>query len=1367
MDNLSKKILTKLKSNTYNSVYLNTLAKLPIVVTGEGIFINSIEVIGDVFSINNKTKEQYIQELQLLVHETLEKDINPDSVEYLIHEIVEMLNKRCRIYSVDKFHYDDTWYTYRYSVDYPEETFGILKVDNLPFKSLYNLKNKKSFICRMDQLMFNNLMQPFMLFVNRKFVNWNDIDIVFDCDESYLLLHGDKYNRYNLSLSEFFMVILPFKCEFVGEESDSVWNKNFEMLVSYMQDSLTVNTDGNIEIQVPTMYSIYKKRGMVYNVGSWLYSQYRMNHLGLLSNDRIDKIKKIILNKYTYDDAGNLLTTYSTKFNALDKDNYDQATYDSICHCSKKFINDNAIFKFNSDGLMDTNGTNFIANLDESLTIITESSSSSNIVMDESSLSSTLFRNSYMVFKSGLFYPECDINIISKNISTIKNTTGEKYIVKICVPDMIEPMCHIYDNFNHKYVTSNIMQYAKSNSANESLIKLINSYETYLNFQYTDKSTYANNYSQAFNAVMDYNPLLFNDLTETTIKSISITGDYANSLIYQNSRDKSKGINIPRLRYKDHETYIIIFLNGELISNYSDMMVASNYFYLPVSSNFANGDTIELLYFTYCDNNEIQFTITDNMLAKLKSYNSDPSFVKSELFSEYINKDDIKIFAKYPEEIMVYKELIEERNDIAFNISYRDSSGNLLVFKDVVNNKNNKLTAVSSRKFIYERLYVDQTSYRIKLGERFRYCDNQKQYLLFINGRRMEDETFLITVPKYSRPFWGIYIYLTKYVKSGDRIEVFYVPEELYNMNTDETPATFGANGYIETNKTNLSVPYDKDFYLFFINGKKIPASDLISIDSHTLRVAHDTKSLLRFNVNKSYRSTHSSITSYMKGGTLSKYDSLIQYIKSNSDYGYDELDRLFATSIKMSNTEEDKIKCNVGKIAIINEIVRDFWVTGGYEYNEKPFVYDYELDEIITTDKRGNYILPALDANQYINIVKNYIHLLHLNINKPSNIFEIGSTVYGLMFQWAFSTPIGEATIDIVSQYVNGEKLVASARSYIYPSTLSEDHKFYFQFNTMQSTIDETVEIKFYNGIYYGSIDEDMLQHYVRHTYAYVDEICAVIPKNKIIPSYKNQLADDEEISSILKDNDIITHLSIKDELFYKNTKDFEWPDGVVDIYDEELYAICIDGRILKNFKAVNTYTGLSEYVDERDLPDLMTNLNKSLQNTVTLDFSKYKIGSNKYFVYAAPKRLAYDENGKRIVKFTMPDLSDPDLIAYGHDDHTTPIYTDGEFDSQNCLNKLDKCYMIYLGEFDYTNDSGYTEPYVVWRSNGFFTRKYDDYEFDLKVTTNEDFVDVEEIPTIIDSTTETKSFRAVNTASSSGSTVNDNVVFVDALLL
>ena len=1431
MDELSRKLVSMLKSNAYDPVYVNTLAKLPIVVTKKRTF-NDIN--GDVYPVDNNTQEEYKDCVDLIYHKIVSEGNITDIIAYLrvvmreitgdtfpidldsgreyldgVHPIIHDVSQtdkieddlvflrtilnwwvrnKCRITNVKKFHYDDTWYSYRYSIDNPEETFGILEVSNLPFRPLTKLMNKKSFICRMDQLMFNGIMQPFMLFIDRKFVNWNDIDVVFDCDDTYLLLHGDKYNYHALENVEVSIVILPFKVEYVGEESDDIWNKNYNMLLNFLQDSIRMNDNGKIEIDVPDMYSVYKKRGMVYNVGAWMYTQVYMNYLGLLSAERVNKLKRMILTRIIYDDSGNILSTYNTKFNALDRDSYDRETYNMICHCNYEYLKEHAIFRFNNDGVLDMeNGNNIISNLDESMTVVIEKHSEPEIILNYSNFDETLFRENFIVFRSGLLTSDCRMSNNGFNIFSINNGAEHSYTTVAFKPSMIETVLKHSDNFiNKDYLISKALDYVKSDDKDSEIGKLLSLATENLNYVYFDNLLYEENFNRGLKTIMHFNPLLLNDLTKTTIKSTVIYGKEANeSLTFALGTENRKGLKIPRYKYNDHETYVIVFLNGELIENYSEMYASSNYFFLPVDKEFANGDVIEFLFFTYCDNNEIHFNITDNMISKLKD-SKDLEFLISDLFKEYIRSEDIKIFAKRPEEIMIYKDLIEDTDDIAFNISYRrTTNGSLLVFKDAIKNKNNELTAVSSRKFIYERLYVDQKAYRIKLGQRFRYCDNQKQYLLFINGRRMEDDAFFITIPKYSRPFWGIYLYTRRFINPEDRVEIFYVPEELYNINTDETPVTFGANGYIETEKNYLSVPYNDDFYLYFVNGKKIPGNDIIPIDSHTVRVKSDTKSLFKLNINPVYRSTDSAITRYMKGNNLSKYDQLIQYIKDT--FGYSELDTLFDTYVQMSDIEDDLIWHDVNHIAIINEIIRDFWVTSGYRYNEKPFVYDYALDEIIAKDG-DNYILPVLDANQYINILKNDIRLLYFNMNKDTNTFEIGSSVNNLQFDWEFTNPIGNATITLVSQYMNDVKIDNNIRTYVHKEPISKNTSLYFKFNTMQSTIDKQIDIRFCNGIYYGTIDEDLLQHYNR-TNISLNELFAVVSKDKLIPSSAELKIKNEFIDVIKKDNYIIYNISI---LKY-------FPAELID-FEGDLIAIYEDGRMYKNIIIAEDYSisggvlltedeaakvrefiikssTLNENYDKNDLNRLMSNLNRVYQDSLTLDFETYKIGSNNYFVYACPKRLAYDENGRRLVHFTMPDINDPDVIEYGKDNHTTPIYTNGEFDKyNNRLIKLDRCEMEFMDEFEYTNPSGYTETYVMWKTNGFFTRKYDDYEFKMSIKSEEDFVDIEGIKTEFTdaepfvnnaySMENTESVRIVNTASPTGSDVNETIIFIDNIV-
>ena len=589
MIELSKKIVSMLKSNARDTVYINTLAKLPIVVTREGTFLSNgngetEQVNGDTYPINLDTGEEYTEGSNFIIHDILQTNNVADRLAYLrlisefdniinaysidgdtfpidldsgreyldgVHAIIHDISqtnevsdnvvylrtllmwwlwRKCRIVNVKKFHYDDTWYSHIYSVDYPEETFGILEVANLPFRPLTKLMNKKSFICRMDQLMFNGIMQPFMLFINNKFVNWNAIDVVFDCDDTYLLLHGKDYNYYNLKSVKISMVILPFKTEYVGTEPDDIWNKNYDMLRNFLQDSLHMNENDKIEIEVPTMYSIYKKRGMVYNVGAWMYTQVYMDYLGLLSSDRTSKLKRMILTRITYDESGNVLSTYNTKFNALDKDSYDIKTYNEICHCNLDYLKEHAMFKFNDSGILDfENGNNILANLDESMTVVIEQHSDPNIILDHSNFNETLFRESFLVFKSGLFDPECIINSHGLNIFNINNPYAVKYTTIAFKPAMIETIVTHSDNFiNRDYLINKTLNYVESNNKDSDIGKMLFLANEKLNYVYFDNLLYEENFNQGFRNIIHYNPLLLNDLTTTTIKSTVVYGKKAN-----------------------------------------------------------------------------------------------------------------------------------------------------------------------------------------------------------------------------------------------------------------------------------------------------------------------------------------------------------------------------------------------------------------------------------------------------------------------------------------------------------------------------------------------------------------------------------------------------------------------------------------------------------------------------------------------------------------------------------------------------------------------------------------------------------------------------------------------------------------------
>ena len=143
----------------------------------------------------------------------------------------------------------------------------------MPFNSFEGRRNKKSFVCSLQDLIYHEYCEPFMVFVGGRFINWNCIDVVFDCDDTYLLLYGVENNWYNLMAaaaddSEYGSIsiaILPFKVDFLGVEPDMHFDMMYEITKLYLQDSLRV-INGRPIITTPAVHDVYECRKMVYPV---------------------------------------------------------------------------------------------------------------------------------------------------------------------------------------------------------------------------------------------------------------------------------------------------------------------------------------------------------------------------------------------------------------------------------------------------------------------------------------------------------------------------------------------------------------------------------------------------------------------------------------------------------------------------------------------------------------------------------------------------------------------------------------------------------------------------------------------------------------------------------------------------------------------------------------------------------------------------------------------------------------------------------------------------------------------------------------------------------------------------------------------
>lgn len=1100
-----------------------------------------------------------------------------------------------RIFKTKQYHYIDKWFVYAASVDEPEKTFSVIQIDNLPYKNIGLKESRKSFCYPLSKMVYDNNIMPILLFINNKFVPWDCIEVIHDFSNSYFKVYGERFN-YNY-IKDIKMYTLPYNISYLGLESDYLFDCNFEAIHAYINENSKINDKLEIFANLPLLNTEYYYKNHIYSIGYWMYRQIILKEMNLLPKYRVEKLRAISIASNVLDQNGNPEKTITTTINVFDRDSYDEVQKQIF----SKSMGGSKILSFNEDGRLVDDGMFNLYLVDENeISIDAKSFDGNEYYGINEEFHNVLNRNNFIVFEDGELCNDCVLNIGVNNsyyINTNKESTKCNVFifynkdVEDCImhKDMFIDKQYLYSVTDDKFKNVSNLGY-EDNVCNT------------LDFEIKSTRLYEDNFTDALEKTIAFNPILLDDIYDRNLYCKTMTGEELNELFV--TFNKMEGIKIPRMGYDDHETYCIIMKNGELIPEYHNIIVTHNYLFLPLENKFNPTDRVEFVYFINVNNNEIEFTYNSEEFNKIYQ---DPS--KNRKFANLIDIDDLKLFSTDVKDLLVYPDT-EITDNISFPVYKRNEDHQLELIDDSLIGK--KMTAVSSRKFIYQRLFVDQKAYRIRLSNHFRYCDNQRQYFFFINGRKVDNASFLITIPKVSRPFDAMYIYTSIFVYPDDRIDLFYLPNEYYDINYNNQ-FTINENGYIETKSKLLDFPLTLDNYLFFINGKKINQNDIINVSVDTVRLSVDQHSMNRLQIVPINTNYIKEVSDFIRNSE-SDYESLINYIKNDDSLGYDELDRLFKSYIKLSNIEE-LVRPQVGKIGIINEIVRDFWVTLGYDYNTKPFVYDYELDDFITMDDNGNYIIPAMDALPEININKDDLHTLYFQFMEDMpDYFEYGYTIDNPLLIWEYNDI---EKPDIEYQKINGENIDVNLREYRVARIIGSDEKIILKASNGFTTCSSTIDIKFANGIYYGLVDEDLL---------------------------------DNKESDIYHDNP----------------------------------------------------------------SQLLRDITKVIKPTVKLDLIDYIIGNNNYFIFAAPKRLIYDENGKFKISFYLPDV---DLSKY-MDDNTAPILTNGEYDSENNLFVgMDKLGMELMTEFLYTNEYGFEEEYVIFKTNGFFTRNLQNEKFNIYI--------------------------------------------------
>ncbi len=190
---------------------------------------------------------------------------------------------------------------------------------------------------------------------------------------------------------------------------------------------------------------------------------------------------------------------------------------------------------------------------------------------------------------------------------------------------------------------------------------------------------------------------------------------------------------------------------------------------------------------------------------------------------------------------------------------------------------NKELVAFSNKSFKYYGRVIDKPNISgVILPDDFSYCKNWNQFMVFINGRRLDQNSYAITTMKEGNPFIHTAVFPAIPLELNDRVDVFYLPRKLEDISTQ---ATISSSGYIKVDHQLLPYGFNEDTCLIFLNGKKVRYSITKDVHFYKIKLNEEIGSLDHLNIVKVlFNDTYSKLLQ----GTPSEWDILMESVPSS-----------------------------------------------------------------------------------------------------------------------------------------------------------------------------------------------------------------------------------------------------------------------------------------------------------------------------------------------------------------------------------------------------------------------------------------------------------------------------------------------------
>ena len=746
------------------------------------------------------------------------------------------------------------------------------KLNYLKFKSMLPRKaiRYKNGIWNIQHLVYENVIQPLMLFINGRFIPWECIDLAIGQENYFLVVDAGRE-------------MLPYIIDSVRDPKYATIvalpsHVAYERFYPDMDENVLFAFNDMGEFDSGNMHYVFRNSTDAHHMRfHYWVTEGDVNAFPIFTDTSIKLTKENVILF-----SNGLFTTGIRK---RLKRAQDSSTTSSIRPCydlieSDEDIGTNPDIKFDSTLLSIGSGTN-------------ENSD----------------RYDFAVFINGNYTPNAD------NISRVS--------------------------------TSYIAPLIQSQNVGEEVPEFLEDLQKPFELVMDRNKNYDTNVAEAIKTMLSYNASLFNPVFLE--KSNLVIEEYSAEWIMANLRDDGT-IIIPRQHSEMIDEFIIMLVNGSLYKYYKMAKYKANQYIVPIQ-DINYDDTIELLRFQNVNNG-----VTDLTVRKDDGfYNYSPEIINNDMVL-FCKETDLDHF-EFPENGLQHfpVEYSLETNE--------DGYTKITLENEFYYGKPLKVAYKNRFQHFWFNLVATTDKYTVNLEDKFMYCNDYSKYLVFYNGRRLGSDHYRLTLPvRPTTPFNTFDIYLTLPICEGDRLDVIYVPSLMSDaIMKPEVPVS----GDIVIDKSIINYGLSTDLYMIWLNGKKVPASHIIDIDSSHMRIITDEETTETLCITK-YIPDIDVLTDVFKENEA-LWDTIIAQLNNEEIYKL-----LGINGVDLSNTEESLYANAIGIRTIMYELIREQFIMNPRVDITGPFIYDYQdVDQSVieTYDSGGNALLTVADANNTDNL--------------------------------------------------------------------------------------------------------------------------------------------------------------------------------------------------------------------------------------------------------------------------------------------------------------------------------------------------------------------------------------------------------------